>query len=130
MKTIEGERAEIEAALQAVRFRSETTGWTVALFEKDGGHDVFTAVGTLPEIGAGERVKLFGVWTMDRRYGPQLKIESFEVLKPKTLEAMTRFIVKLEVPGVGKAPAALSVARFGIEALDIAEAAPQMVASL
>lgn len=108
----------LEGLIRRITYRNDATGYTVIQLEESGGRSA-TAVGRLPEVHEGERVRLRGRWTQHPQYGPQMEIESFELLPPVSREGIERYLASGAVPGVGPETARKLVNAFGDETLDV-----------
>ena len=100
-----------EGIIEEIRFRNEENGWTVAMLRY--GKKRIAAVGVMPFLAAGEHVALSGEWVEHRDYGAQIKVESYEVLRPKTKTAIERYLASGLIRGVGPKTAKLLVEYFG-----------------
>ena len=104
----------IEAILDGYLYRNEVTGYCVASLS--GG---LKAVGTLPNIKIGEKLKLTGEYETHAKYGTQFKIESFSIVYPSTIAGITKYLGSGLIKGVGPATAEKIVNIFKEETLDI-----------
>ena len=71
---------EITGIIEEIIYRNEQNGYTV--FEVADGDDAITAVGTMPQIGQGDSVKLTGFFTNHRNYGRQFSVQVCEICRP------------------------------------------------
>lgn len=84
----------------------------------------FTAVGyDLPQTDAVE-VVLEGEWQTGK-YGCQLQVEQWHEIIPKTTEGIQGYLASGLLKGIGEKTAAVIVARFGLDTLDILEHQPE-----
>ena len=67
---------ELEGVVERITFYNEENGYTVARFKT--ATEQLTVVGVLPNISAGESLRLGGEWTLHPTYGRQFKVETFE----------------------------------------------------
>jgi len=104
----------LEAVLEEYIYKNEATGYCVASFS--GG---LKAVGILPAIKAGERLKLTGQYENHPKFGEQFKIESFSIVYPTTAEGIVKYLGSGLIKGIGPATAGKIVDFFGNGALDI-----------
>ncbi len=119
----------VEGTVQRVVYASEASGWTVLRLAVVGRGTV-TAVGRLPAIQPGERLRLTGSWEEDRKYGRQFRAESYLSLKPSTMEGIERYLGSGMVPGIGKVMAGRLVAQFGLDTLEVIERQPDRLAEV
>ena len=112
-----------EGIIEEIRFRNEENGWTVAMLRY--GKKRIAAVGVMPFLAVGEHVALSGEWVEHRDYGAQIKVESYEVLRPKTKTAIERYLASGLIRGVGPKTAKLLVEYFGEKTLEVLDSAPE-----
>ena len=111
-----------------VVYENEDNGYKV--IEAENNNIKFTAVGYLSGVNAGDGVKLTGVWAEHKVYGEQLKVEMFEKKKPAGKDAVFKYLASGIIKGVRESTARKIVERFGEDALDILETAPQKLAQI
>jgi len=75
-------------------------------------------------VPVGSTLSLTGTWIMDSRYGKQFKLQSYEIVKPNTINGIERYLGSGLIKGIGPAFAARIVSRFGLKTLDILERDP------
>lgn len=98
----------VRGYVEHITFRNEENGYTVLSLsdpelEKKGLESVFTAVGSLPEVGVGELLELGGSWSAHPVYGEQFKISSFEIRRPEDTAAVERYLGSGMISGVREA---------------------------
>lgn len=116
--------SKFEGSVEDVVFRNEANGWTVVNFKVEGSGRI-SAVGILPFLSAGEHVVLDGEIIEHRDYGRQIKVNSYELLRPETKSGVEKYLGSGLIKGVGPATAKLIVKHFGVNTLDILEESPQ-----
>ena len=116
--------SKFQGSVEDIVFRNETNGWTVINFKVEGSGQI-SAVGILPFISAGEQVILDGEITQHRDYGEQIKVNSYEILRPDTKSGVEKYLGSGLIKGIGPATAKLIVKHFGVHTLDILEETPQ-----
>jgi len=122
---------KIQGILDRITFQNEENGYTVARLldaakEKEG----ITVVGYLSGVPVGSTLLLTGTWTTDSRYGKQLKLQIYEVVKPNTINGIERYLGSGLIKGIGPAYAARIVDRFGLKTLDILENDPDRLGEI
>lgn len=125
---IKKDRETVSAYVLGVVYENEDNGYKV--IEAENNNIKFTAVGYLSGVNAGDGVKLTGVWTEHKVYGEQLKVEMFEKKKPAGKDAVFKYLASGIIKGVRESTARKIVERFGEDALDILETAPQKLAQI
>lgn len=116
--------SKFEGSVEDVVFRNEANGWTVVNFKMERSGRI-SAVGILPFLSAGEHVVLDGEIIEHRDYGRQIKVNSYELLRPETKSGVEKYLGSGLIKGVGPATAKLIVRHFGVNTLDILEESPQ-----
>jgi exodeoxyribonuclease V alpha subunit len=104
----------VEAILEGYLFKNDLTGYCVASLS--GG---LKAVGTLPNVKVGEKLKLTGEYEKHSKYGDQFKIESFTIIYPTTIAGITKYLGSGLIKGVGPATAEKIVSVFKENTLDV-----------
>lgn len=125
----------VKGYVEHITYRNEENGYTVLSLsdperEKAGEDCVFTAVGSLPEVGEGELLNLSGFWTTHPTYGEQFKIDSFEILPPQGAAAMERYLASGQIKGIKKALAHRIVKAFGDDTFMILDQEPERLAEI
>ena len=125
----------VKGYVEHITYRNEENGYTVLSLsdpdrEKAGEDSVFTAVGSLPEVGEGELLSLSGFWTTHSTYGEQFKIDSFEILPPTDAAAMERYLASGQIKGIKKALAHRIVKAFGDDTFTILDQEPERLAEI
>ena len=125
----------VRGYVEHITFRNEENGYTVLSLsdpelEKKGLESVFTAVGSLPEVGVGELLELGGSWSAHPVYGEQFKISSFEIRRPEDTAAVERYLGSGMISGVREALAHRIVKTFGEDTLRILDEEPERLAEI
>jgi len=116
---------QIQGILDRITFQNEDNGYTVArLHSQSKEKELITVVGFLSSVPVGSTLSLTGTWIRDSRYGKQFKLQSYEIVKPNTLNGIERYLGSGLIKGIGPAFAARIVSRFGLKTLDILERDP------
>ena len=114
---------DIEGVVEEIIFRNEQNGYTVLELSTQGS--VVTAVGYMPFVNIGERIKIEGEWIEHPDYGEQIKVLNYQTLAPTTLEGIEKFLSSGLIPGIGPVTARKIVKKFGVDSLNIIETAPE-----
>ncbi|HPU41419.1 MAG TPA: ATP-dependent RecD-like DNA helicase [Acetivibrio clariflavus] len=117
-----------EGIIEEIIFSNEINGYTVC--ELRGEKETITAVGFMPFINVGEMIKVSGNWITHPDYGEQLKVELYEKILPKTLEAIETFLASGLIKGIGPASAKKIVKRFGEDTINIIEFHPEKLSEI
>ncbi len=125
----------VKGYVEHITYRNAENGYTVLTLsdpgrEKAGQDSVFTAVGSLPEVGIGEMLKLSGVWISHHIYGDQFKVSSFEICRPEDEAAMERYLGSGMISGIRAALAHRIVKTFGADTFRILDEEPERLAEI
>ena len=113
----------IEGTVERITYRNEDNFYTVFKF-KVGTDDIYTCVGNLAHITAGEELRLTGEWVRHNVYGLQFSVESALPITPSTLVGIEKYLGSGLIKGVGPATAKKLVDAFGMETLKVIEETP------
>ncbi len=113
----------IEVFADETVFRNDENGYTVLTVKH--GRTRVSAVGIMPPIAAGEKLKITGEWVEHPIYGKQIKVQGIEIEKPTTLSGIEKYLSSGMIRGIGPATAKLLIKAFGEETLDVLYAQPE-----
>ena len=118
----------LQGAVENIVYRNEENGYTV--LEISDGDDYITAVGSMPQVGAGDNVTMMGFFTNHRSYGRQFSVKTCEVERPSEAADILRYLSSGAVKGIGPSTAKKLVEEFADATLDVMENDPGRVAKL
>ena len=118
----------ITGIVEDITFQNAQNGFTVLDFSSD--EELFTAVGVMPGISAGETVSLTGSFIMHPTFGRQLKVTSFTRTLPETSEQIIKYLSSGVIRGIGPKKALLIVETFGTDTLNVIENTPERLSEL
>ena len=95
----------IECFADETVFRNDENGYTVLVVKC--GKTRVSAVGVMPSIAPGEKMKITGEWVEHPVYGRQIKVQAVEIEKPTTLSGIEKYLSSGMIRGVGPATAKL-----------------------
>ena len=113
----------IEVFADETVFRNDENGYTVLVVKS--GKTRVSAVGIMPPIAPGEKLKITGDWVEHPIYGKQIKVSSCEIEKPTTISGIEKYLSSGMIRGIGPATAKLLIKAFGEETLDVLYSDPQ-----
>ena len=114
---------EIEVYADETVFRNDDNGYTVLVVKS--GKTRVSAVGIMPPIAPGEKLKITGDWVEHPIYGKQIKVSHCEIEKPTTLSGIEKYLASGMIRGIGPATAKVLIKAFGEETLDVLYANPE-----
>ncbi|HBN85931.1 MAG TPA: ATP-dependent RecD-like DNA helicase [Clostridiales bacterium] len=119
---------EITGDITDIIFKNEANGYTVCVMKTKEGE--VTAVGNLPFVNQGDRVKVTGVWVQHKDYGDQFKVVAFEKCQPDTCETIEKSLTSGLIKGIGPVTAKKIVEKFGLDTLKIIDTQPDKLAEI
>ncbi len=125
----EGEN-RVQGVVDHVYFANEDSGWCALRVEVPAQRRTIRVSGVMPGIQPGDPVALQGKWTTDAKWGPQLKVEHYEIRVPSTEEGIRKYLGSGLVPGIGAGMAGRLVDHFGSDTLDVIDTAPERLAEV
>ena len=123
------EQELLRGTVAAVVFYNAENGYTVLKMQCEDG-ELVTVVGMIPMAVVGERLLITGHWVSHSTYGRQFEAEFLERLMPESKKEIEAYLASGAVKGVGIKTAQKIVQRFGAEALDVLENAPERLAEI
>lgn len=120
---------QIEGTVDKVIYHNEDNGFSVFrvfVKHKNKAEKLYIISGQVGAINAGEDVKCFGIWKQEPKYGLQFKASFVEVSRPKTREAVEKYLSSGLIKGIGPYLAKKMVEKFGEKNIfDIIENRPE-----
>ncbi len=121
----EGEpEVTLDGTIDRIVFHAEDTSRTIARFVTSG-HEHLTIIGDVVEPKEGLPLRLRGQWVVDKKWGRQFKVASYELRSPETLVGIEKFLGSGTIPGIGPELAGRLVKKFGMDTLEVIEKAPE-----
>ncbi|HEX2949684.1 MAG TPA: ATP-dependent RecD-like DNA helicase [Armatimonadota bacterium] len=114
----------LEGSLESVTFRNEENGFTIARL-RTFDREVIPILGTIINPVLGESLQVWGKWETHKQYGPQFRIERYQVHKPATAAGMEKYLGSGLIKGIGPRTAKILVAHFGLDTIDVIEKNPE-----
>lgn len=120
---------KIEGNVSSVIYINEENGYTVLRLDVDDGSQA-TVVGCIPMAAPGESLTAWGSWVRHPSHGEQFKAEHTERTMPMGADAIFDYLSSRVIRGIGPATAALIVAKFGDDSLNVLRDHPEKLAAL
>lgn len=119
---------KVTGYIEHIVFRNEENGYTV--MNVIAGEEEVTCVGLFQMISEGESIEMEGEYIVHPSYGPQLKVEKYQIKAPEDVVSMERYLGSGAIRGIGAALAARIVHRFREDTFRIIEEEPERLAEV
>ena len=119
------EPVTVEGVVDRIVFESQESGFFVARLRAPGSAELITFVGNLMAVSPGETVRLRGHWVDDKKFGRQLRTESWETLRPTSIEGIEKYLGSGLIHGIGPAYAKRLIDAFGVDTLTVIDEHPE-----
>ena len=131
MEHISQDEQIIEGAVEKVIFENDRGDFSIFVISRMlDDVEVETTCTAQSQVNVGEDVKLTGLFVVHPNYGPQFKAHRLERVMPKTTESMEKYLASGVVKGIGPVMAQRIVKEFGLEAFDVIENHPELLAKI
>ncbi len=114
----------LDGTIERIAFHSDESAFTVARFV-GVDHSAITIVGELVGLSEGLPLRIRGQWIVDKKYGRQFRVATYQMRAPETIVGIERFLGSGLIPGIGPELARRLVGHFGIDTLEIIDRSPQ-----
>jgi exodeoxyribonuclease V alpha subunit len=114
----------IEGDLERITYYNRQTHYTIARLKTSAATRPVTIVGFLGGIQPGETLKISGFWETHPKYGQQLRVKSYQVKLPATIQGIRKYFNSGVIKGLGPHLADRLVNHFGNKTLEIIEHEP------
>lgn len=115
--------------VEHVIYQNEENGYSICDFGTDHG-ELFTIVGTMPEVVEGDSLAIAGKWVHNPKYGRQFRVEHCERKLPTGSDAILRYLSSGAIKGIGKKTAKRIVDLYGDETFEVMEKHPDWLAQI
>ena len=120
---------KLSGSIERVIYANDENGYAICDLGTDTD-DLVTITGTLPYIGEGDLVTVWGKWVHNPKYGRQFKVEQAEKQLPADKASMLRYLGSGTIKGIGPKIAQRIIDAFGEEAFDVIENHPDWLAEI
>ena len=118
----------VSGYIEKIIYRNETNGYTVLSVEADD--DDYVLVGTFNYIAEGEFIKANGNMKLHPNYGEQLFVDEYEIIEPRELDSIQKYLESSAIKGVGEALAKRIIKKFKMDTLRVMEEEPERLAEV
>lgn len=112
---------KLRCVVERITYQNPENGYSVMKVKVKGYNDLVTLVGNLLEVPAGSVLLCDGEWKIDKRYGSQFAVQSWEEVMPATTYGIEKYLGSGLVKGIGPKFAQLIVKQFGLDTIDVIE---------
>lgn len=112
-----------KGTIEDIIFHNSENGYTIAVFDTED--EEFTIVGNIMNPARGMELSVTGSFKIHPKYGEQFAFSEYEELAPSGVHAIEAFLASGTVKGIGQKMAAVLVAKFGEDTLDVIEKSPE-----
>jgi exodeoxyribonuclease V alpha subunit len=112
---------KIRCVVEHITYQNAENGYSIMKVNAKGYNDLVTIVGSLLDVPVGSVLLCEGDWKVDKKYGSQFVIQSYEEVMPATIYGIEKYLGSGLVKGIGPKFAKLIVGKFGLETIDVIE---------
>ena len=112
---------KIRAVIEHITYQNSENGYSILKGKVKDHNDLVTLVGTMLEVPVGSVLLCEGDWKIDRKYGQQFIVQSFEEVMPATVYGIEKYLGSGLVKGIGPKFAKLIVRQFGTDTIEVIE---------
>lgn len=112
---------KLQCIVERITYQDSNNGFTIMKVNAKDYNEQVTLVGSLLDIPVGSVLLCEGDWKMDKRFGSQFVVQSWEEVMPATALGIEKYLGSGLVKGIGKKFAHLIVDKFGTDTIEIIE---------
>ena len=120
----------LEGQLEKITYYNKKNHYTVARLTTGKDQTPVTVIGFMAAVSPGETLKIKGRWETHPKYGQQLKVESFEVVLPATVDGIRKYLEFGFIKGIGPKIVAALISCYKNRTLEIIEKNPEKLAGV
>jgi len=128
--TLNKQLEPLSATVERVTYHNPENGFCVLRVKVKGIADITTVVGSSASVSAGEMIDCLGQWINDSKHGLQFKAEQLNVIAPRSIEGIEKYLGSGMVKGIGPHFAKKLVTAFGESVFEIIEQDPDRLLEL
>ena len=111
----------LRCVIEHITYQNSENGYSILKAKVKDHTDLVTLVGTMLEVPVGCVLLCEGDWKIDRKYGQQFMVQSFEEVMPATVYGIEKYLGSGLVKGIGPKFAQLIVRQFGTDTIEVIE---------
>lgn len=115
--------------VEGIIYANEKNGYSILDFGT-AENELITVVGTMPYVGEGDELTVYGRWIHNPKYGRQFRVEQFEKSLPSDAAAILRYLSSHSIKGVGPKKAQKMVDLFGEDTFEVIENHPDWLTQI
>ncbi len=119
----------LEGCIEHVIYANEENGYAICDMALSDD-EIITVVGTMPMVGAGDQLCVYGKWVHNPKYGRQFSVSQYERSMPADVSSMLRYLSSRAIKGIGPKLAQRIIDEFGEDSFDVIENHPEWLASI
>lgn len=119
---------EIHGIVTEIIYQNEENGYTIASIDSD--NELIIVVGYMPTMKESESMRFIGEPTFHKTYGEQFKVSSCEIVEPKEIKGIIKYLGSGIIKGIGPALAERIVEKFGEDTLDVMRYSPAKLSQI
>lgn len=112
---------KLRCVVEHITYQNSDNGYSIMKVNVKSYNDRVTIVGNLLDVPVGSVLLCDGNWKVDKKYGNQFIVESWEEVMPATIYGIEKYLGSGLVKGIGPKFAKLIVNKFGLETIDVIE---------
>ncbi|MCR4907450.1 MAG: ATP-dependent RecD-like DNA helicase, partial [Lachnospiraceae bacterium] len=117
----------LRCVVERITYQNPENGYSVIKCRAKGFSDLVTVIGNMPDVHVGSVLSLGGSWKVDKKYGRQFVMETFEETLPATVYGIEKYLGSGLVKGIGPKFAKQIVNKFREQTLEVIENEPDLL---
>ena len=117
----------LRCVVERITYQNPENGYSVIKCKAKGFADLVTVIGNMPDVHVGSVLSLGGSWRVDKKYGRQFSVETFEETLPATVYGIEKYLGSGLIKGIGPKFAKQIVNKFKEQTLEVIENEPDLL---
>lgn len=115
---------DLQGTITGITYQNDDSGYMVVHLKQNSTENLYTCVGVMPTIAAGESVLFHGEWETHKRFGKQFLVNSYEIVRPSTREGIEMLLGSGLISNIGPVRSKAILDMFGVDTLNILDNEP------